>query len=329
MPVSRRNFLGGLLSSTLAIGGQLFDAARAQTGAQTAAPLITNYNPGNRAALIEGKTLLIALSFPSPLAGLQGSFPIQIEPVSAGGALLTEPQELFFYPTADRRTFRAILSAPLDAQPGTSQLQIIARTSRGAHQQWSFPYLIQRGVYRSTSLTLDENFSSPPPDVAARMRRDFETVVEIYKQRTERRWRDAFIRPVPGADNDNFGVRRTVNQTKRYRHIGLDFKAATGTLVRAMNDGKVVLSTEQWTPGQTVCIDHGGGIFSKYNHLSERRVREGETILRGQVIALSGSSGGQKSPPHLHLDIIVNRTAVDPEDFMRTAAQMVALDGAG
>jgi murein DD-endopeptidase MepM/ murein hydrolase activator NlpD len=119
-------------------------------------------------------------------------------------------------------------------------------------------------------------------------------------------------------------VRRTVNRTKRYRHIGLDFLASTGTPVKAMNDGTVVLSTEQWTPGQTVIVDHGGSIFSKYNHLSERRVREGDAVTRGQVIALSGRSGGQKTPPHLHLDIFINRTPVDPEDFMRTAARLIS-----
>lgn len=330
MSFSRRRFLGALAASAPLIltrpwSDHLSASAAARASAQ-AAPAVTNYNATGRALVVEGKTLLIALMFPSEVQSLSGSLPIQIQPLSTGGQVLTEPQELYFYPVRGRRSFRTILSAPLDAIEGTYALSLTARLAGSrAPSQWSLPYFIERGVYRSTSLTLDENFSSPTPEIAARMRHDFETDVEIFKQRTARKWQAAFIRPVPGRDNDNFGVRRTVNRTKRYRHIGLDFKASMGTPVQAMNDGTVVLSTEQWTPGQTVIIDHGGSIFSKYNHLSERRVREGQTVTRGQVIALSGRSGGQRTPPHLHLDIILNRTAVDPEDFMRAAAQLVSV----
>jgi murein DD-endopeptidase MepM/ murein hydrolase activator NlpD len=274
--------------------------------------------------VVEGKTLLVSLAFSSEMESLRGSLPVPIQPEAVGGQILTEPQELYFYPVGGRRNYRALLSAPLDAVVGSYNLRVQARTAAGKTSEWTFPYFIERGIYRSTSLTLDENFSAPPPDIAARMRRDFETDVAIFKRVTPRKWTAPFIRPVQGPDNDNFGVRRTVNRTKRYRHIGLDFRASTGTPVQAMNDGTVALSTEQWTPGQTIIIDHGGSIFSKYNHLSERRVQAGQTVTRGQVIALSGRSGGQKSPPHLHLDIILNRTAVDPEDFMRTAAQLIS-----
>jgi murein DD-endopeptidase MepM/ murein hydrolase activator NlpD len=116
-----------------------------------------------------------------------------------------------------------------------------------------------------------------------------------------------------------------VNSTKRYSHGGLDYRAPKGTPVRAINDAIVALSEEQWTPGQAICLDHGGGIFSKYIHLSERRVREGDAVTRGQIIALSGNTGGQKPPPHLHMDMVVNGTHVDPKDFINTAAQLLAL----
>lgn len=324
MTLARRRFLGALAATAPAIlTRRLTRLTRAQGG--TGAPVLTNYNPTGRPLVVEGKTLLVALAFATEMESLHGSLPIPIQPEAAGGQQLIEPQELYFYPVGGHRNFRAILSAPLDPVVGSYSLRIRARAAGGNISEWTFPYLVERGLYRSTSLTLDENFSAPPPDIAARMRRDFETDVGIFKQVTPRKWTTAFIRPVAGRDNDNFGVRRVVNGTKRYRHIGLDFRASTGTPVQAMNNGTVVLSTEQWTPGQTVIIDHGGSIFSKYNHLSERRVLAGQTVTRGQVIALSGHSGGQNAPPHLHLDIIINRTAVDPEDFMRTAAQLITI----
>lgn len=324
MPLSRRRFLGALAVAAPAI---LTGAPGRSIGAQVnnAAPLITNYNTTGRPLIVEGKTLLIALAFSSEVEIVSGALPVPIQPEAAGGQQLLEPQELYFYPVGGRRNYRAILSAPLDSVVGSHTLRIRARAAAGKISEWTFPYFIERGLYRSTSLTLDENFSAPPPDVAARMRRDFETDVEIFRRVTPRKWMTSFVRPVAGRDNDNFGVRRTVNRTKRYRHIGLDFRASTGTPVQAVNDGTVALSTEQWTAGQTIIIDHGGSIFSKYNHLSERRVQTGQSVTRGQVIALSGRSGGQNSPPHLHLDIFVNRTAVDPEDFMRTAAQLISV----
>lgn len=341
MTFSRREFLVGLCSLPLLGSAQCMARNAANTNASSAStspagesaqqPLITNYNQTGRALLVEGKTMVIALTFPAAVDEVSGSLPVRLEPMAGGGSQLTEPQELFFYPSQDRRTYRAIISAPLDVVEGNYTLNISARGNGrgGAAGQRTFPYVVQQGNYRNTVLTVDQNFSAPPPDVAAQMRRDFETMVETLKQRSPRHWREAFIRPVPGADKDNFGVRRTANGTKRYRHIGLDLTARMGTPVRAMNDGTVAFSMEQWTPGQTVCIDHGGSIFTKYNHLSERRVREGETVKRGQVIALSGQSGGQKTPPHLHLDVFINRTSVDPEDFMNSAARLIALEGAG
>jgi murein DD-endopeptidase MepM/ murein hydrolase activator NlpD len=323
MSLPRRKFLSALAISAPAIL-KATSPARAQIS--EGAPVVTNYNLSGRPAVVEGKTLLVALAFSSEMESLSGSLPVQIQPESVGGKVLTEPQELYFYPVGGRRSYRTILSAPLDSIAGSYLLRIRARSSSaGRINEWTLPYTVERGVYRSTSLTLDENFSAPPPEIAQRMRRDFETDVEIFKRVTPRKWNAPFVRPVSGVDNNNFGVRRTVNGTKRYRHIGLDFRASMGTPVQAINDGTVALSAEQWTPGQTIIIDHGGSIFSKYNHLSERRVQAGQTVTRGQVIALSGRSGGQKSPPHLHLDIIVNRTPVDPEDFMRTAAQLILI----
>lgn len=326
MSLSRRKFLGALAATApFALTGTWTDLAVAQRG--DPAPTITNYNAAGRPLIVEGKTLLIELAFPFEVESMSGALPVPIQPESIGGQQLLEPQELYFYPLGGRRNYRTILSAPLDSVVGSHTLRIGARIRGGSNLQWTFPYFIERGTYRSTSLTLNENFSAPPPEIAARMRRDFETDVEVFRRVTPRKWTMAFVRPVAGRDNDNFGVRRTVNRTKRYRHIGLDFRASTGTPVQAINDGTVALSTEQWTAGQTIIIDHGGSIFSKYNHLSARRVQTGQTVTRGQIIALSGSSGGQDSPPHLHLDVIINRTAVDPEDFMRTAAQLLSVRG--
>ena len=197
----------------------------------------------------------------------------------------------------------------------------------GTAATWEINYQIRRGQYRKARLRVDRNFTEPGSDIAARMRRDFDTMVQIYQRRTPRRWSQSFVRPVPGPDKHNFGDRRTYNGTKHARHSGLDYRARMATPVTAINDGMaVVFSGEHWVPGQSICLDHGGGVFSVYMHLSERLVGESRLVKRGEMIARSGRSGGQKPPPHLHIDVIVNGVHVDPRDFMRTAEQLLALE---
>ncbi len=332
MPISRRDFLYALAGAPLiSVVDPLPDHPVRTPQVNVAPPRVMNYRADKRALLVEGQTLLAAVVFPDPVEQLTGSLPIRIKPASpnseSNNEPLIEPQPLFFYPSADRRTFRAILSAPLDLIEGRAVLQLsVSPQAQRSTPQWTFPYAAQQGIYRQSSLTLDKNFSEPSPEIRSRMRADFETMVEIYGRRTARRWQTEFALPVPGIDRNNFGDNRVVNGTKHYRHAGLDYRAATGTAVRAINDGVVALSAEQWTPGQTVCIDHGGGVFSKYLHLSERRAREGDSVRRGQLIGLSGHSGGQKPPPHLHLDLVVSGIHVDPKNFMRTAAQLLKLE---
>jgi murein DD-endopeptidase MepM/ murein hydrolase activator NlpD len=199
----------------------------------------------------------------------------------------------------------------------------------GGMREYNSPYQIQRGSYRSSSFSVDKNFSSPSPEIVERMRRDFEITAQIYRRRSPRQWHEPFQLPVTSASRNNFGDRRIVNGTKHYRHAGLDFASPTGTPVHASNNGIVAFSGEQWTPGQTIFLDHGGGIFSKYMHLSERLVSEGETVKRGQVIAATGHSGGQKPGPHLHMDMVINGSHVDPLDFFRTASRLLILESAG
>lgn len=287
-------------------------------------PKVTNYDEDGSNLLLEGKTMLVEVSFLDAVKNLNGELPVRIEPETSGGNELRELQPLYFYAAGDWN-FRAFLTAPLDVVEGAYLANLSAMREAGG-VKWDLKYFIRRGNYREAVLKVDKSFSEPSPAVVARMKYDFETMINIYKRRTPRRWFDPFIPPVDGPDKDNFGDKRTYNQTKRARHAGLDYTAPLDTPVAAINDGVVAFSGEQWTPGETVCIDHGGGVFSKYMHLSKRLVHESATVRRGEVIGLSGKSGGQKPLPHLHLDIVVNGVRVDPKDFMRTAAALVALE---
>src|ERR1700686_1430093 len=323
MSASRRDFLAILAGLPIVLASRSLGDNSTLSSVAPNDLMVTNYNEDGKYLITEGKTLLAEVAFPEGVIDPFGSLPVKIEPVSSGGQMLTEPQPLIFYTTRERRTFRLFITAPLDVVEGPYAADVGAKQPQ---RHRTLNYFIRRGKYHETALAVDKSFSDPSPEIAAHMRHDFETMREIYKQRTQRRWSQPFVRPVPGPDKDNFGDKRTYNRTKHLRHAGLDFSASLATPVSAINNGLVLLSGEQWAPGQTICIDHGGGVFSKYMHLSRRNVREGDIVKRGDTIALSGKSGAQKPAPHLHLDLVVGGVHVDPKDFMRVASKMLALE---
>ncbi|MDR2894900.1 MAG: M23 family metallopeptidase [Alistipes sp.] len=95
-------------------------------------------------------------------------------------------------------------------------------------------------------------------------------------------------------------------------HGGVDYTVPEGTFVFATADGVVRDVTTRGTEsGRSVVIDHGEGYRTTYSHLSEARVRQGQTVRRGDVIALSGNSGLSLAP-HLHYEVRHNDMRVDP-----------------
>jgi murein DD-endopeptidase MepM/ murein hydrolase activator NlpD len=106
-------------------------------------------------------------------------------------------------------------------------------------------------------------------------------------------------------------------------HSGIDFRAPTGTPVRATAPGKVIEAGSNGGYGRMIEIDHGHGISTRYAHLSSIAVNEGDTIRRGQIIGAVGSTG-RSTGPHLHYEIRIDEDASDPMRFLR--AQRLARD---
>lgn len=95
-------------------------------------------------------------------------------------------------------------------------------------------------------------------------------------------------------------------------HQGVDYTVPEGSRVFATADGVVRnVTLRNSTSGQTILIDHGNGYETSYAHLSKINVRKGETVRRGDIIALSGDTGLSLSP-HLHYEVRYNDMRVDP-----------------
>lgn len=121
--------------------------------------------------------------------------------------------------------------------------------------------------------------------------------------------------PVRGALNSRFGMRQSPWTGDQEFHRGLDISAHRGTAVVAPASGTVYFAGNGGEYGTTVVLDHGNDLRSLYGHLQEIRVKHGEHVERGQVIALTGNTG-RTSGPHLHYEIQVRGQAVDPRQFL-------------
>lgn len=100
-------------------------------------------------------------------------------------------------------------------------------------------------------------------------------------------------------------------------HTGVDFAVPQGTSIHAADSGTVIIA-EWWSGyGNCVIIDHGGGVWTLYGHIREGgiKVRAGEKVERGQVIAESGSTG-RSTGPHLHFEVRIDQKAVNPMPYL-------------
>jgi murein DD-endopeptidase MepM/ murein hydrolase activator NlpD len=98
-------------------------------------------------------------------------------------------------------------------------------------------------------------------------------------------------------------------------HFAIDIAVDTGTPVKAVSDGRVVLSEWTMETGYVIIIDHGDMFLSVYKHNSSLLKNQNELVVAGEVIALSGNQGTLTTGPHLHFELWKNGTPIDPEQF--------------
>lgn len=130
--------------------------------------------------------------------------------------------------------------------------------------------------------------------------------------------RDGFAWPLPsgaGRVSSHFGHRADPLGGADRAHHGLDLAAPEGTPILAVKGGVVRRAEVAGGYGKLVEIDHGDGVVSRYAHQSELAVRPGERVEAGQLLGRVGSTG-RSTGPHLHLEVRVDGTPVDPEHFL-------------
>ncbi len=115
-----------------------------------------------------------------------------------------------------------------------------------------------------------------------------------------------------------FGTRTDPFTGRPARHEGVDIAGKLGTNILAVAAGVVTWSGERYGYGTMVEVNHGNGYVTRYAHNSENLVEAGDTVKKGQSIALMGSSG-RSTGPHVHFEVLRNGQVVDPVKYVRTA----------
>jgi murein DD-endopeptidase MepM/ murein hydrolase activator NlpD len=124
------------------------------------------------------------------------------------------------------------------------------------------------------------------------------------------------IWPAVGFISSSFGRRSSpISGQSGEFHKGLDISNRTGTPVVAPAQGTVVQVAPDGAYGNSVEIDHGGGIITKYAHLQRWAVKSGQWVKRGEIIGYIGMSG-RTTGPHLHYEVRLNGVPVNPMRYI-------------
>ncbi len=134
--------------------------------------------------------------------------------------------------------------------------------------------------------------------------------------------------PVEGHVTSSFGERIDPFNGEGAFHSGVDISIAYGTPIVAPADGTVEFADFMSGYGRMVKVNHGNGLTTRYGHMSAFAVVAGQKVRRGQVIGYVGASGRVTSP-HLHYEVRIHETPVNPYKYLRTTVAHAAHFSAG
>jgi murein DD-endopeptidase MepM/ murein hydrolase activator NlpD len=260
-----------------------------------------------------GEPLRVVVRANEALAELQGLF--LGEPIFLIRSDPSDPGEQ----SNEREAWIGWSMVSLDQSPGTEGIEVTGTTARGRAVAGSLAVTIKNKEFPREELDVAPRYVSPPKEIEERLTRERERLAAIYRlRRPGPAFDQPFVRPVPGGPTSVFGMRRIYNGEPRSPHPGLDLRAASGSVVAASGAGRVVLAADLYYSGNTVILDHGGGLFTLYAHLSEIEVHEGDAALAGERLGLSGATG-RVTGPHLHWGAKIGKQPFDPTALLDPA----------
>ncbi len=212
-----------------------------------------------------------------------------------------------FYPFSFKGKIYILAAIPLEVKPGRYRAFLLGK------QESFLEIQVFSKKYPTEHLTVPSRMIHYPPEVLARIKKEVHLIRETVSGFSPQSYLDGpFVWPATGRISSPFGFRRVYNGVPKSPHSGLDIALPESTPIKAANRGRVVLVGDFYLNGKTVILDHGLGIYTVYCHLKEILVHEGEVIVKGETIALSGKSG-RVTGPHLHFGVYIRGVKVDPK----------------
>lgn len=180
-----------------------------------------------------------------------------------------------------------------------------------------------KGKYNQEKLSVNPSKVNPPKSVLKRIKSEASEARAIYAKTTPKYYFNSpFLIPLNSKITSNFGTARVFNGSLKSYHSGTDFRARTPIPIRASNDGIVRIARNRYYSGNSVVIDHGGGIYSQYYHFSKINVKVGDRVKKGDILGLSGASG-RVNGPHLHFGFVINSNQVNAINFINKMNSLI------
>jgi hypothetical protein len=259
---------------------------------------VVHYQP---VRIVNGSPVVFRVTTPKSVRSLTGSW---------------LGHDLAFSFDAKEKNWFALAGASLETKPGVYPVELWAEMPDGQAISYAKKISVEHQRYPHVVLKVPGKYIAPSPEEQKEIEEDKKIKEEAFKTLSaEREWEGAFARPVDAEISDVFGVERVFNGTVQSTHQGLDFRVGTGTQVTAVNRGKIILARPLFFEGNCVVIDHGQDLLTLYLHLSKFVVKEGDTVEKGQPIALSGGTG-RATGPHLHLAVRWQGVYLNPQTLL-------------
>lgn len=253
---------------------------------------------------------------------------------------------------SDTKAWMDILSAresEIEQERETSEAQIAALTSKMAELQARLMRLDALGEKLTSAANLEGEFdfgqvpalggpSTPSPELLY-TKPDFFAAIDHLSEQIDSReqqlniidallanrdlQQETLVSGAPVANtwvSSRYGYRKDPFTGKTAFHSGIDFVARQGSNVSTVAAGVVNWSGRHPEYGNMVEIKHGDGLVTRYAHNKTNLVKAGDVVKKGQVIALSGTTG-RSTAPHVHFEVYKNGRVVDPATYIRRTSR--------
>lgn len=210
--------------------------------------------------------------------------------------------------------YNTIIPVPLDTKAGKKNLEIKCLFKSEEEYYHKEKIVIKSLAKEKGKINTGGKLKN---EIVSDLQKENRIISKLQEKYTTIKYDLPFMMPINNpVISSSFGKTRKYDEiNSSWRHKGIDISAPIGTKVRAANHGRVVAAYAFKAYGNSVIIDHGGGIYSLYFHMDDVYVRVDDKVFKGDIIGTVGNTG-ISTGPHLHFQINVFKVPVNPYELM-------------